>query len=87
MTELIELQERSVVAKERAVQALERLEGSLAADAEIWLLFFETIATNYMKPTTATLPESVQADASRDARYVAVACDALLAEFRNRFPE
>lgn len=72
---------------ERASAVLERYEAQVFGSGEIWLEFVGMIAAAYMKPTTATAPESIAADAQRDAAYTAAAADALLAEYRKRWPK
>jgi hypothetical protein len=80
MTIVDDLMQANLDLRREGLVAMRDLRGRLDDDFELYLDIVAELMPMYMKPTTATLEESMRADAARDAKYLGIAADAVLAE-------
>lgn len=79
-----ELKDSRLALNKEGLEVMQDLRARLDSDYELAIDLFNILAPAYMKPTTATAEASMQADADRDAKYLGIAVDAVLAQIRAR---
>jgi hypothetical protein len=82
-----EARDTYVESSESARQIMQELQARMDSDFDLLVDIYHSLIPAYMKPTTATLEDSMRTDAARDAKFLAIAADAVLAELKARKPQ
>ena len=79
-----DLKQSRLEMNQQALASARDLQARLDSDWDLYIDILTELIPLYMKPTTATLEDSMRSDALRDAKYLGIAADAVLAELKAR---